>query len=440
MTARALHLVKTGLWWLAGAALLLGLALPADAEVKPGDLITPQNAAKVESLVSPGVYYKVLHGMSIKVTPSERIEWPPPYQVATERYSAQVRLSADGRTMLNYVAGQPFPFLDANDPHMATKIMWNNAFRPITSDDYDLRHYGCDTVYTGLNRPVRVIDHFQIGHYAGYSLVGRTEVEPLPVDPDFKTTGRYWLFGLYPVLEPQNLRGVGFIRWRYADPGKSDDIWNWTKTSRRLRRLNEGIMSSAVAPASVGSANITAFDPDHYSGFNAKIEQYDYRFLGERPMLAPVNVANSPASPCATDGGASACPENWQLRHMYVVEATPRAGAASQALHGKTVLYVDSQGWFNPYVDSYDRAGNLFQNHIYWMTYRDRPVPDARVAIYPFKRQFVVGASSTDVQTGASTMCYLPDRNSPERETWYINMGAVDREFFTTQAMIRAAY
>ena len=42
-------------------------------------------------------------------------------------------------------------------------------------------------------------------------------------------------------------------------------------------------------------------------------------------------------------------------------------------------------------------------------------------------------------QTGAATMCYLPDRNSPERETWYINMGAVDREFFTTNAMVRAA-
>ena len=43
------------------------------------------------------------------------------------------------------------------------------------------------------------------------------------------------------------------------------------------------------------------------------------------------------------------------------------------------------------------------------------------------------------MQTGAATMCYLPDRNSPERETWYINMGAVDREFFTTNAMVRAA-
>jgi hypothetical protein len=66
-------------------------------------------------------------------------------------------------------------------------------------------------------------------------------------------------------------------------------------------------------------------------------------------------------------------------------------------------------------------------------------VPDARVAIYPFKRSFVVGAVSTDVQSGMATMCYLPGMETPERECWYINMGAVDRNFFTTQGMVKAA-
>ena len=95
--------------------------------------------------------------------------------------------------------------------------------------------------------------------------------------------------------------------------------------------------------------------------------------------------------------------------------------------------------WFEPYIDTYDRRGELFRSHIYWLATRDRPVPDARVAIYPFKRSFVVGAVSTDVQSGQATMCYLPGLETPERECWYINMGAVDRNFFTTDAMVRAA-
>jgi len=72
----------------------------------------------------------------------------------------------DGRTMVNYVAGQPFPFLVPNHPSIATKSMWNNSFRPTTSDDYDLRFYDCEDMYTGRNRPYRVLDYFQIGHYA----------------------------------------------------------------------------------------------------------------------------------------------------------------------------------------------------------------------------------------------------------------------------------
>src|SRR3984957_13822039 len=131
------------------SGLLLAVAVVATsassfAEVKPGDLITPVNAATIKELVSPGVYYKVINGMSMKIAATERIEWPPPYLNATEKYSGQVRLSQDGRSLVGYVAGQPFPFIDANDPQAPTKIMGKNAFRPITSDDYDLRNYGCD--------------------------------------------------------------------------------------------------------------------------------------------------------------------------------------------------------------------------------------------------------------------------------------------------------
>ena len=95
--------------------------------------------------------------------------------------------------------------------------------------------------------------------------------------------------------------------------------------------------------------------------------------------------------------------------------------------------------WFEPYIDEYDQKGQLWLNHIWFTTYRDRPVPDARVAIYPFKREFEVGAVSTDVQSGFATMCYLPGLQTPERECWYINMGAVDKNFFTTDAMVKAA-
>jgi hypothetical protein len=36
-------------------------------------------------------------------------------------------------------------------------------------------------------------------------------------------------------------------------------------------------------------------------------------------------------------------------------------------------------------------------------------------------------------------MCYLPSPKAPERECWYISMGAVDKDFFTTEAMVKDA-
>ncbi len=417
--------------WLVALALTAGFA---GATVRPGETITPDNAAQVKDLVSPGVYYLVTHAMHMNIVPAERVDWPPPYKDATEKYSSQVRLSEDRRSMVGYVAGQPFPLIDSNDPDVATKIVWNNVFRPIQTDDYDLRFYDCQSEYVRPGKEQRVIEDIEVGHYAGYNLVGRTEVEPLPTDPDFKQTGRMWLFALYPVLAPESARGTGLIRWRYADPNKGDDSWDWNPGSRRVRRLDESILSSATGAQS--------YDPDHYSGFNPKTEQYNYKLLGEKEMLASVHAKHSPEVTCAFDGGASACPEDWEMRHMYIVDATPRRDTprgARGALDKNTIIYLDSEVWFEPYIDTYDQKGQLWRTHVYWLTYRDRPVPDAKVAIYPFKREFVIGAASVDTQGGLSTMCYLPGQHTPERECWYINMGAVDKEFCTTKAMVAAA-
>ena len=413
--------------------LLCLIVASADATVKPGDVITPANAPQVKGLVSPGVYYAVTHGMHMDIVPTDRIDWPPPYREATEKYSSQVRLSNDHRSLIGYVAGQPFPLIDPNDPYVGTKIMWNNVWRPISSDDYDLRFYDCQSENVRPGQDQSVIEELEIGHYAGYNIFGRTEVEPMPVDPEFRQSGRTWLFAEYPVLAPENMRGQGIIRYRYMEPKRGDDSWDWQPGTRRVRRLNEAILSSAT--------NASTFDPDHYSGFNPKTEQYNYKFLGDKQMLASVHAVHSPENTCAYDGGATACPEDWEMRHVYIVEATPRRdiGQAGNALDKLSNVYVDAELGFQPYIDTYDRSGRLWRAHIYWLAYRDRPVPDARVAIYPFKREFVVGAAAIDVQGNYSTMCYLPGQHTPEHECWYINMGAIDKDFCSVKAMVASA-
>ena len=416
-------------------ALLIAIfvaALPAGAEVKPGDVITAANAEQVRALVSPGAYVAVAKGMQMNIVAPGRIDWPPPYQNATEKYASQVRLAPDRRDLLGYVAGQPFPILDANDPDVATKIMWNQYFKPITTDDFDLRYFECQVAPQNPGGSQQLIKMTETGHLAGYFDIGRTEVDPMPADPDFKATGIWWRVAAYPTLAPAEDRGSGGLRFRYWDANHGDDAWAFLAGTRRVRRVNEVILSS--------SPGLSTWDPDHAGGFAAKPQEYNFKFLGERSMLGCVHAKNSPAHPCATDGGATACPDDWEMRHLYMVEVTPRPERIQGTLQSKTVVYIDGEGWFNPYVDSYDRKGELWKTQIYLMTYRDRPVPDAKIAVYPFKREFNIAASSVDVQTGVSTTCYLPGPDTAERECWYINMGAVGRDFFTTEALVKAGH
>jgi len=54
---------------------------------------------------------------------------------------------------------------------------------------------------------------------------------------------------------------------------------------------------------------------------------------------------------------------------MYIVEATPRRDVNNLArLDQKTVVYLDSEVWFEPYIDTYDQRGQLWRTHIYgWL-------------------------------------------------------------------------
>jgi hypothetical protein len=212
---------------------------PGYAQVKPGDFITPENATKVKDLVGPGVYYKVERGMSMKIVPTQRVDWPPPYKDATEKYSAQVRLSQDKRSIVGFVAGQPFPLIDANDPEVAVKIVWNNVFRPITSDDYDLRFYDCDSEYEKKGpRPVR-------------SNTSRSVTTPVTISSDALKSSRSRPI---PISRRPAATGCSASirssrRRKFAEPDSSDGV---------TPIQNVAMISGASAPVRAASAASTS--------------------------------------------------------------------------------------------------------------------------------------------------------------------------------------
>ena len=434
---------------LAFAIAVVSTAATARAQVKPGDTVTPNNASQVEGLVSPGNYILVRQGMTMKIVPTGHLDWPPPYKDATERYSPQVSLSPDGE-LKGYAAGLPFPLVDANDPDAATKIMWNYAFRPTHTDDLDARGLEAVSHRAGSTNE---IEHFTFGHLGFYNSIGRTEVAPMPIDPDLMKTGIASRRGAFPILEPAEMRGAGIVAERYAIPGFDDAVWEYSSETRKLRRLPTTELSDTFGVAADGSPGAEAggatgsttygstWDPNSADGFSAKIEDYSYRLLGERSMLASVEAANSPAQPCDSDGGRTVCPENWEMRNLYVIEATakPRTLLGGNVIIPKRVLYIDSEGWFITASDQFDNNGQLWKTLAIFHAYRDRALPNSAVAIWPFKRIFETALVDEDITSGFSTVVYSPGHETPN-DSLYVNMGAVDRSLFTPASMVQQGH
>jgi hypothetical protein len=429
---------------------LFAAALPHSVDagsVKPGELITPDNASAVADLVSPGNYELVKQGMRMNIVPTERLEWPPPYKTATEKYASQVRLN-DKAELQNYVAGQPFPLLDPNDPQIAAKVMWNFSFRPQYTDDVDIRDVEVSSYRANSSTPGPV-EHFTIGHFGFYNSMGRTEVAPIPTDAEADGAGIRYRFGAFPFLEPSEIYGFGLVRERNKDPGVDDNVWFFNPSRRKVRRIRAEELSDAIIPTDgKGSSNTYAnnLDPDSYFGFSAKIENYNYKLLGIKPMLASVHAKHTPAKPCQFDNNRSVCPEDWEMRQLYLIEATAKPLSwhqkigSSGVLIPKRVLYIDSEGWFITASDQYDLEGKLWKTIATFNTYADRPVADAKVAIYPFKRMFQTALVDEDIQSGFSSVVYMPGHESDEHESWYINMGLVTKAFLDPNQMQNYAH
>src|SRR5208283_842791 len=149
--------------------------------------------------------------------------------------------------------------------------------------------------YRPGSTPGNPVEHITIGSVGFYNNTGRTEVNPVPTNRDAIAAGIRYRFGAYPLLEPSELRGFGLIRYRNLDPKVEDNSWMYSPNSRRVRRISADELSDVISMYAAGmgggggaASYASNLDPDSFFGFAAKIEDFNYKFLGEKSMLAVV--------------------------------------------------------------------------------------------------------------------------------------------------------
>jgi hypothetical protein len=381
---------------------------PARADVQPGDMITTANADKVKDLVSPAMYWCVQKGFPMKIVPTKKVELRRAFVEATEKYASQVKMSADGLRLQNYVAGRPFPNIDTSDPMVAMKIMQNFAYA-IAFDDLDLRNFDADTGPISTERPLQVERHFLIDHFRRLYYIGRLYVDPKPEIPNKE--GYQYKETLHPLIEPFDLKGVGFTYYRYIDPAKQDDSWLYLPSLRRVRRLSTAQRSDALFGQDT--------DQDSYGGYAGALAWMDWKFLGEKEVLGAFHTEHFPVkwAPGAADW---AFDDAWEKRQVYVVEGVSKL---PQYAFSKRVLYVDKDIYAVPYADMYDRAGELWKIWVNNFAFRKEAFPGAKIK-YEEDTPFPAGAVMIDIQLEHATKASLPSHRFPGEAGWYWHQGA----------------
>jgi hypothetical protein len=404
------------------------LALSAYADVQPGDIITKENLDKAKDLISPGVQWCVRHGMVMKIVPYKKIEWDKMFKEATEKYSAQVKLAPDGRSLVDYVAGMPFPTIDPNDPQAALKIMWNYDHKPFVTDDLDLRNFDADTGPVTDSAPMQVERHFLLDHLRFLLYTGRLRVDPKPVIPN--TDEVRSKTSMHPILEPFDLKGVGETSIRYLSPERQDDTWLYMPSLRRVRRLSSAQRSDALFGQDT--------DVDSYYGYAGQVPWFDWKFLGEKEILSSFHSEEYPVKYCPGSGDFVFC-DDWEKRRAYVVEGVPKL---PQYAYGKRLIFVDKESYFIAYSDIFDRSGQLWKVWINQFAFKKRAAPTYG-DVYPDDMPFNPSMVMVDMQLSHATHASMPSAKYPGEACWYYNMGPKSgtvEEFFTVAALIESGH
>ena len=412
--------------WLALLLALVALLRPLRADVVPGDIITDQNVDRVKELVSPGLEWCIRHGWPITIGETRRIEWLKAYKEATEKYSSQVKLSADGLALQSYVAGLPFPNLDPKDPQIALKIMWNYEYGLLT-DDLDIRNFDADTGTIADHGGMTIERHFLLDHLRRLFWNGRLYVDPKPEMDN--PNGYRRQEGLYPVLEPYDLKGVGGLSNRYIDASKQDDSWLYLPSLRRVRRLSAAQRSDALFGQDT--------DVDSYGGYAGHIAWMSWKYLGEKQMLGCWHAENYPVK-WAAGGADFAFDDGWEKRKVHVVEGVSKL---AQYAYSKRILFIDNETWAVPYSDIYDRSGQLWKIWVNEFSFRKQPFPGAKLSTYAEEQAYAPSIVMVDMQLQHATKAALPSHKFPGEEGWYFNLGEKSgstEDFFTIAHLIES--
>lgn len=326
------------------------VAYAADADLKPGDKIGPQNWQRAQGMVGDNLLNRIKSGYTIEIKPTKTYRPLKEYLEATEKYSGKVRLGPNGE-LLNYVAGQPFPKIDPGDPQIGQKLAWNFFYRWL-GDDYKTggavkggKIIRAAIEKDGSERRADLVSYFMFPST-------RYTSDPRPAFPGYEHID---YMQLRVDSYPRDASGTTTLEIRYKDPGRADDLYIYLPSIRRIRRATTTQRCQTLAPSE--------FNLDDINSFNAKITDFNYKYLGDKKILANISQENLPFA--RKPGDYLPLNEKWEVVDTYVLEITPKD---SSYCYPRKLLHLNKVTFDTHWTLIWDRRGEYWKEQFGFFT------------------------------------------------------------------------
>jgi len=329
---------------------LAPVAYAADAELKPGDTIGPKNWQRAQGMVGENLLNRIKSGYSLQIKPTKTYRPLKEYIEATEKYSGNVRLGPNGE-LQNYVAGQPFPKLDPSDPRIGQKLAWNFFYRWL-GDDYKTggavkggKIIRAAIERDGSERRADLVSYFMFPST-------RYSSDPKPAFPGYEHID---FMQLRVDSYPRDASGTTTLEIRYKDPGRADDLYIYIPSIRRIRRATTTQRCQTLAPSE--------FNLDDINSFNGKITDFNYKYLGDKKILANISQENLPFA--RKPGDYLPLNEKWEVVDTYVLEITPKD---SSYCYPRKILHLNKVTFDTHWTMIWDKRGEYWKEQFGFFT------------------------------------------------------------------------
>ncbi len=377
---------------------------------KPGDkIIGPDNWQEVEGRIIPSLIKELKEGWSFILRPKGDVISKVPRQLAeaTEKYRGTAKLDPQTGVLTQYYAGFPFPDPDPSDPQTGIKIFYNMYYGyalmgdTVVTAPWDDRGTDDSVVRYCIDKHNNKIDaRLSIFMVRGR---GRAYYDPKPHIDEF-VREKIDKKMIQIITSPRDVAGTTIMAITYYDPKKSDDMWIYMPSVRRIRRYPTTQRYATQAPSD--------YNWDDSNFFNGRVDDFTYKYIGEKNIVFPAIRGKCLGKIVGWKPEKNSQTFTWGQDKVHVLEQLSKDPNYS---YGKKVWYIQ-KNTYNPLgMDIYDRKGEYWK-FIFGTLYDHYTLPDGEpcpAALGSFSRDIQIQHSTITDNIGEKSKYATIHKNGP---------------------------